>query len=249
MDVGTLFYTWLWGRQVGTDQFGNRYYEHKSKRVANGKLKRWILYKGLTEASKVPPKWHAWLHYNLEELPSVQVNTSANSVNGKAPNVASTTRASTALNSSMAGYCSEIGWLQFAQRPRRSRKLSTGMLCRALIGVRQWPQVERGCDRLMRGRAETATGWPRISAALARHSACIMRGKRRMTTLRKLPTIRPNRPTAAKQNNGCSANSACIQTTEPSLKMGRYMAITSPPTSTPIMAMIMGSSSDDSEST
>ena len=43
MDVGTLFYTWLWGRQVGTDQFGNRYYEHKSKRVANGKLKRWIL--------------------------------------------------------------------------------------------------------------------------------------------------------------------------------------------------------------
>ena len=70
MDVGTLFYTWLWGRQVGTDQFGNRYYEHKSKRLANGKLKRWILYKGLTEASKVPPKWHAWLHYNLEELPN-----------------------------------------------------------------------------------------------------------------------------------------------------------------------------------
>ena len=76
MDVGTLFYTWLWGRQVGTDQFGNRYYEHKSKRVANGKLKRWILYKGLTEASKVPPKWHAWLHYNLEELPSgMDINT------------------------------------------------------------------------------------------------------------------------------------------------------------------------------
>ena len=70
MDVGTLFYTWLWGRQVGTDQFGNRYYEHKSKRLANGKLKRWIIYKGLTEASKVPPKWHAWLHYNLEELPN-----------------------------------------------------------------------------------------------------------------------------------------------------------------------------------
>ena len=70
MDVGTHFYTSFWGRQVGTDQSGNRYYEHKSKRLANGKLKRWNLYKGLTEASKVPPGWHAWPHYNLEGRPS-----------------------------------------------------------------------------------------------------------------------------------------------------------------------------------
>ena len=70
MDVGTYLYTWLRGRQVGADQFGNRYYEHKSKKLANGKLKRWVLYNGLAEASKVPPGWHAWLHYNLEELPA-----------------------------------------------------------------------------------------------------------------------------------------------------------------------------------
>ena len=70
MDVGTHFYTWLWGRQVRTDQFGNRYYEHKSKRLANGKLKRGILSKELTDEAKVPPRWHAWLQYNLEELPS-----------------------------------------------------------------------------------------------------------------------------------------------------------------------------------
>ena len=54
MDVGTYLYTWLRGRQVGADQFGNRYYEHKSKKLANGKLKRWVLYNGLAEASKVP---------------------------------------------------------------------------------------------------------------------------------------------------------------------------------------------------
>ena len=50
MDVGTYLYTWLRGRQVGADQFGNRYYEHKSKKLANGKLKRWVLYNGLAEA-------------------------------------------------------------------------------------------------------------------------------------------------------------------------------------------------------
>ena len=70
MDVGTHFYTWLCGRQVGTYRFGNRYYEHKSKRLANGKLKRGILFKELTEESKVFPRCHAWLRYNLEELPS-----------------------------------------------------------------------------------------------------------------------------------------------------------------------------------
>ena len=70
MDVGTHFYTSFWGRQVGTDQSGNRYYEHKSKRLANGKLKRGILFKELTEESKVSPRCYAWLRYNLEELPS-----------------------------------------------------------------------------------------------------------------------------------------------------------------------------------
>ncbi|MBH68528.1 MAG: NADH:ubiquinone oxidoreductase subunit NDUFA12 [Rhodospirillaceae bacterium] len=71
MDVGTHLYTWLWGRQVGGDQFGNRYFEHKYRTVASGKLKRWVLYNGIVEASKVPPEWHAWLHYNLESVPDL----------------------------------------------------------------------------------------------------------------------------------------------------------------------------------
>ena len=71
MDVGTHIYTWLWGRRVGNDEFGNRYFEHKSKKVASGELKRWVLYSGMVEASKVPPQWHAWLHYNLEGLPDL----------------------------------------------------------------------------------------------------------------------------------------------------------------------------------
>ncbi|MFA7431847.1 MAG: NADH:ubiquinone oxidoreductase subunit NDUFA12 [Rhodospirillaceae bacterium] len=65
MILGTLFTTWLHGRQVGTDQFGNRYFESKTA-TQGGVPKRSVLYKGALEASKVPPEWHAWLHYTTE---------------------------------------------------------------------------------------------------------------------------------------------------------------------------------------
>jgi NADH:ubiquinone oxidoreductase subunit len=69
MSVGTLFYTWMNGRQVGSDSFGNKYYEHKSRRRLDGRLKRWVVYNGMVEASKVPPEWHGWLHYSLDAIP------------------------------------------------------------------------------------------------------------------------------------------------------------------------------------
>jgi NADH:ubiquinone oxidoreductase subunit len=31
--------------------------------------RRWVLYKGEAEASKVPPEWHAWLHYTTDKVP------------------------------------------------------------------------------------------------------------------------------------------------------------------------------------
>ncbi len=62
MSLMTRLYTVFAGREVGADQFGNRYYErrggHKSTR-----RKRWVVYNGLAEPSKVPPEWHGWLHY------------------------------------------------------------------------------------------------------------------------------------------------------------------------------------------
>ena len=64
MTIRTRFLTWLNGRQVGSDHFGNRYFVEK-----NGGPKRWVLYNGIPEASKVPPEWNAWLHYTIDELP------------------------------------------------------------------------------------------------------------------------------------------------------------------------------------
>jgi NADH:ubiquinone oxidoreductase subunit len=70
MDVGTLLYTWLNGRQVGTDEFGNRYYEHKRAPEAGRRPRRWVMYNGIVEASKVPPEWHAWLHHLAVAVPA-----------------------------------------------------------------------------------------------------------------------------------------------------------------------------------
>lgn len=59
---GTLLHTWFCGSKVGSDEFGNVYYEAKSA-PKSGRRKRWVVYKGLAEASKIPPQWHGWMHY------------------------------------------------------------------------------------------------------------------------------------------------------------------------------------------
>jgi NADH:ubiquinone oxidoreductase subunit len=54
------------GRCVGTDRWGNRYYRQKSKAITWHTEQRWVLYKGLAEASKVPPLWSAWFRHERE---------------------------------------------------------------------------------------------------------------------------------------------------------------------------------------
>lgn len=71
--IGTRLYTWLRGVEVGTDAAGNRYYREKGGgRVHLDSLRRerrWVVYHGEVEASRVPPEWHAWLHHTTNEPP------------------------------------------------------------------------------------------------------------------------------------------------------------------------------------
>ncbi|MBF0269100.1 MAG: NADH:ubiquinone oxidoreductase subunit NDUFA12 [Alphaproteobacteria bacterium] len=65
MDIGTHLYTLFRGLLVGTDSQGNRYYKAKSWKPAAGSLrreKRWVIFKGDKDSSRVPAEWHAWLH-------------------------------------------------------------------------------------------------------------------------------------------------------------------------------------------
>lgn len=68
MSFGTRVFTWLHGEHVGTDEFGNRYYLDKRNK-GQPRERRWVLYKGIPEASKVPPEWHAWLHRTVVPAP------------------------------------------------------------------------------------------------------------------------------------------------------------------------------------
>jgi len=62
--LNTQFYTWRKGVKVGEDQQGNRFYETR-----DGK-RRWVIYNGEAEASRVDADWHGWLHHTFDEVPS-----------------------------------------------------------------------------------------------------------------------------------------------------------------------------------
>ena len=63
MTLGTRLYTWLRGDLVGSDEFGNRYYRDRTgaSRADGLREKRWVVYNGEVEASRVPAEWHGWL--------------------------------------------------------------------------------------------------------------------------------------------------------------------------------------------
>ncbi len=67
--LGTAVHTFMRGKEVGTDTQGNRYYQDKGGASINGKTRRWVIYNGEVEASRVPPAWHGWLHYTQDEVP------------------------------------------------------------------------------------------------------------------------------------------------------------------------------------
>ncbi len=54
--IGTALFSARNGIAVGSDDAGNRYFQSK-----DGK-KRWVMYNGANDASRVSPDWHGWLH-------------------------------------------------------------------------------------------------------------------------------------------------------------------------------------------
>ncbi|MCR8550135.1 NADH:ubiquinone oxidoreductase subunit NDUFA12 [Salipiger sp. P9] len=65
---GATLNTRLWssrnGTRVGEDEQGNTFYQTK-----DGK-RRWVIYNGEIEASRISPDWHGWLHYTFDEPPT-----------------------------------------------------------------------------------------------------------------------------------------------------------------------------------
>lgn len=74
MTLGTRLLTWFRGEFVGEDEYGNRYYRDPAGPNVrnNGRDRRWVVYKGEAEGSKVPEVWHAWLHHMTDEVPDAR---------------------------------------------------------------------------------------------------------------------------------------------------------------------------------
>ncbi len=53
--LGTRIQTFIYGKYVGKDKNGNKYYQSKSG-------KRWVIYNGEIEATKIPVDWYSWIH-------------------------------------------------------------------------------------------------------------------------------------------------------------------------------------------
>ena len=68
MILGTWLFTKMRGELVGTDAEGNRYFQDK-RLVPGMRRKRWVMYNGVAEASRVPPEWHGWLHGSFDGVP------------------------------------------------------------------------------------------------------------------------------------------------------------------------------------
>jgi len=75
MTLGTRLFTMWRGEHVGDDDAGNRYFRDK-KRRAGTRERRWVMFAGEVEASRVPPEWHAWLHHTAAEPPDGQAKWS-----------------------------------------------------------------------------------------------------------------------------------------------------------------------------
>lgn len=66
--IGTTLFSARHGEHVGTDAQGNKYYRSRLKTV-DGRERRWVIYSGANDASRVPAEWHGWLHNSYDELP------------------------------------------------------------------------------------------------------------------------------------------------------------------------------------
>jgi len=62
--LNTRIHTWRKGVRVGEDEQGNVYYETRDG------VRRWVIFNGEAEASRVNADWHGWLHHTFKDAPS-----------------------------------------------------------------------------------------------------------------------------------------------------------------------------------
>ena len=59
---GTFLKTLFFGKYVGSDEYGNKYYKSK-------KNERWVIYSNNIEATKITSDWYLWIHHTIDKIP------------------------------------------------------------------------------------------------------------------------------------------------------------------------------------
>ena len=59
---GTFLKTLFFGKYVGNDDYGNKYYKSK-------KDERWVIYSNNIEATKITSDWYLWMHHTIDKIP------------------------------------------------------------------------------------------------------------------------------------------------------------------------------------
>ena len=62
---GTFLKTLFFGKYVGSDDLGNKYYQSK-------KNERWVVYANKIEATKITTDWYLWVHHTIDKIPDLK---------------------------------------------------------------------------------------------------------------------------------------------------------------------------------
>ncbi len=62
--LNTQLFTWRKGQKVGEDSAGNVYYRNADD------SRRWVIFNGEIEGSRISPDWHGWMHRTWDEPPT-----------------------------------------------------------------------------------------------------------------------------------------------------------------------------------
>ena len=60
---GTFLKTLFFGKLVGKDELGNKYYKDNQD-------KRWVIYSNDIEATKITSDWFMWIHHTVDKIPN-----------------------------------------------------------------------------------------------------------------------------------------------------------------------------------
>jgi NADH:ubiquinone oxidoreductase subunit len=62
--LSTRVFTRRHGQEVGRDESGNIYFQHKKD-----PSRRWVIYNGSNDGSRTPPAWQSWLRGQIPDVP------------------------------------------------------------------------------------------------------------------------------------------------------------------------------------